>query len=259
MRYRRLREQLRDQNWTAVGIDLVIVVVGVFIGIQVANWNAALAEQRLGRAYAERLGADLERDLAARRELADYFEAVLDSVQRTDALLAQPDADPRQLVIAAYRASEINYRAQSRATWDEIISAGDTGLLPPSVARSAGDYFAYDTARNVLDFLNDSDYRFRVRSIIPLQVQQALRSGCSDARDAGQDITGFVPDCRLDIPPDAIAATAAALRADPKMLASLRYQYSDVFSAEANLRGDVVTIERALAALDGLPPPQAAP
>lgn len=39
MRYRRLLEYLRQQSRIAVGIDLVIVVLGVFIGIQVANWK----------------------------------------------------------------------------------------------------------------------------------------------------------------------------------------------------------------------------
>ncbi len=38
---RRVITHVRKQEWTAIGIDLVIVVVGVFIGIQVANWNEA--------------------------------------------------------------------------------------------------------------------------------------------------------------------------------------------------------------------------
>ncbi|MEO1029359.1 MAG: hypothetical protein AAFX02_09920 [Pseudomonadota bacterium] len=36
---------MKAQNWTAVGIDFVIVVVGVFIGLQVANWNTARADR----------------------------------------------------------------------------------------------------------------------------------------------------------------------------------------------------------------------
>ena len=39
MLLRRITEHVRAQNWFAVGIDFVIVVVGVFIGIQVSNWN----------------------------------------------------------------------------------------------------------------------------------------------------------------------------------------------------------------------------
>lgn len=36
---RRITEHVSAQNWFAVGTDFVIVVVGVFIGIQVANLN----------------------------------------------------------------------------------------------------------------------------------------------------------------------------------------------------------------------------
>lgn len=41
---RRILQHLANQNWLAVCIDLVVVVVGVFIGIQVANWNDARLE-----------------------------------------------------------------------------------------------------------------------------------------------------------------------------------------------------------------------
>ena len=34
---RRVIEHVRKQEWTAIGIDLVVVVIGVVIGIQVSN------------------------------------------------------------------------------------------------------------------------------------------------------------------------------------------------------------------------------
>ena len=245
----RVIEHVREQNWTAIGIDFVIVVIGVFVGIQVANWNASLADERRGRAYAARLAADLERDLAGRRELAAYYAAVLEAVERTNALLTDPVADAQMLVVNAYRASEINYRAPSHATWNEIVSSGDTGLLPREAASHAAEYFAFDTARDQLGILGNSAYRHHVRTIVPLPLQKALRKGCSDIRDEVQQITGFMADCVLDIAPAVVASTAAALHADPVVLAELRHQYSDVYSAHANLSGDVAEIERALAAL----------
>lgn len=251
---RRVIEHVREQNWTAIGIDFCIVVVGVFFGIQVANWNEALADERLGRAYAARLTADLEQDLATRQALVAYYGAVLASVERTDALLAIPQADPQELVVAAYRASEINYSPPSQATWDEIVSSGDTGLLPRNVARGAAEYFAFDTARSSFEVLSASRYRLRVRTIMSLAVQKALRAGCSDVRNEAQQITGFMPACALGLDPGTIETTAAALRADPAVLEYLRYQYSEVFSAHANIRGDVVALKQALAALKGLAP-----
>ena len=38
---RRDIEHVKMQHWTAVAVDFVIVVMGLFIGIQVANCNAA--------------------------------------------------------------------------------------------------------------------------------------------------------------------------------------------------------------------------
>jgi hypothetical protein len=46
---RRVTEHVKAQNWFAVGVDFVIVVVGVFIGIQVANWNESRLEQERAR------------------------------------------------------------------------------------------------------------------------------------------------------------------------------------------------------------------
>ncbi len=56
---RRVIEHVKDQNWTAVALDFVIVVVGVFIGIQVANWNAARQDEHEGREYIDRIQEDL--------------------------------------------------------------------------------------------------------------------------------------------------------------------------------------------------------
>ena len=44
MLLRRISKHVKDQNWFAVLIDFAIVVVGVFIGLQVANWNEARSE-----------------------------------------------------------------------------------------------------------------------------------------------------------------------------------------------------------------------
>ncbi|MDX1625286.1 MAG: hypothetical protein R3323_02125 [Wenzhouxiangellaceae bacterium] len=57
---RSVTKHVRDQNWFAVGLDFLIVVVGVFIGIQVANWNEARLIENAERTYLERLLADTE-------------------------------------------------------------------------------------------------------------------------------------------------------------------------------------------------------
>ncbi|MEZ5918197.1 MAG: hypothetical protein R3C40_11655 [Parvularculaceae bacterium] len=61
---RRIAEHVKAQNWTAVA-RFVIVVAGVFIGIQVSNWNDALAESARER---QALAAILD-DLRADRQM----------------------------------------------------------------------------------------------------------------------------------------------------------------------------------------------
>lgn len=248
---RRVITHVRQQEWTAIAIDFFIVVAGVFVGMQVANWNEQQADNRRARAYTERLAIDLGKDLAARRELVGYYAAVLASVGRTNTLLADAASDPQQLVVHAYRASEINFAPQTRSTWDEIVSAGDIGLLPSVVTAGVTNYFSADTTRLVFDSISNSLYRHRVRSIIPLELQQALRKGCSDVRDDAQQIIGFMSECSLDIEANVVQDTAAALRSDERLLAELRYQYSEIFSAHANIESDAISLQRALAALQG--------
>jgi hypothetical protein len=60
---RRISVHVKDQNWFAVGLDFVIVVIGVFIGIQVSNWNAAREDRSNETLYLGYLAEDLQSDL----------------------------------------------------------------------------------------------------------------------------------------------------------------------------------------------------
>ena len=42
----RIKESLKRQDWTAVSLELVIVIIGVFIGTQVSNWNQERIDRR---------------------------------------------------------------------------------------------------------------------------------------------------------------------------------------------------------------------
>jgi hypothetical protein len=59
MLLRRVMKHVEDQNWFAVGTDLLIVVVGVFIGIQVANWNDERRDRVAEAIYLDRLAREI--------------------------------------------------------------------------------------------------------------------------------------------------------------------------------------------------------
>ncbi len=76
MLLRRVTEHVRKQNWMAVALDFVIVVVGVFIGVQAANWNEARADQTRARGYIERIQSDLKADVARYENRMRFWSAV---------------------------------------------------------------------------------------------------------------------------------------------------------------------------------------
>ena len=73
MLLRRITQHVKDQNWFAVALDFVIVVVGVFIGIQVANWNAARSDARAERLLLERLHDEITETQALDAATRTFF------------------------------------------------------------------------------------------------------------------------------------------------------------------------------------------
>ena len=251
---RRLMQSLKEQNWTAIIIEFVLLVTGVFLGIQVSNWNQSQADVRLGRDYVRRLIHDLGQDRVALGSELAYYTAVLQSVRETDDLLRAADPDPRTLITSAYRASEVTYIAPVRATWDQIVSSGHLGLLPTSAGESnVSIYYSFDVGQDTYNIGLASAYRRTVRSIIPISMQAAIRAGCSDVRGRQGTIIGFSKTCEFNADPSALKQVADALRNDPAVAADLRFQYGFAISARTNLQGQYNTIGDALAALGAKP------
>lgn len=116
MLFRRVAEHVKDQNWTAVGIDLCIVVVGVFIGIQVANWNdTRKARQELDTALAN-----------VAQNISDTIASRSDQIRWTQRFI-----DGQLLVLAA-----LDGRALTSSEWEEAYwSLSAAGPPPPGPDR----------------------------------------------------------------------------------------------------------------------------
>jgi len=72
---RSVMEHVKTQNWFAVGIDFIIVVVGVFIGIQVSNWNDLRAERRSEAQYLAALEQDMTESIAEIDDVVRQMQA----------------------------------------------------------------------------------------------------------------------------------------------------------------------------------------
>ena len=76
---RRLTKHVKDQNWFAVALDFLIVVLGVFIGLQISNWNDARAFDQQERNYLVQLKDEVELN----RRITEYQITYVDTVVET--------------------------------------------------------------------------------------------------------------------------------------------------------------------------------
>ena len=79
MLLRRITEHVKSQNWFAVWLDFIIVVVGVFFGIQIGNWNASrLDDQAYEQAY-DRMVLEAQTNIALAQDAVEQFSPVLNN------------------------------------------------------------------------------------------------------------------------------------------------------------------------------------
>ena len=139
MLLRRITKHVKDQNWFAVGIDFVIVVIGVFIGIQVANWNDAQIETRAERVLQHNIQSDM---IVLEGEFDSIIERYDETLNSTGELLdllrsgEEPD-DSLRVKYLIWRAGYYHEFPAFPPSYTELLSSGHLGQLSSPELRRA--------------------------------------------------------------------------------------------------------------------------
>ncbi|MEO6384217.1 MAG: DUF6090 family protein [Thermomonas sp.] len=231
---RRVIEHVRKQEWTAIWIDLVIVVVGVFIGIQVSNWNAERETRQKAAIFTERLKIDLREEAWSYQYLIEYCRDVLANAEiAVDALSGKTAASNEALLVSAYRATQYKQRSRRRSTYDELISTGTIGLIENQHLRETTmRLYNIQTIEATVREGLASRYREAFRMSVANDVQRALSKHCGDRTIDIGDYQGIVDNldypCKLDLPQQQIDEAANALRANASLVPLLRLRIADL-------------------------------
>ncbi len=143
MLLRRVTENVKAQNWTAVAVDFVIVVTGILIAFQITNWNEARHDRRDEQRYLAELAVNLEADLA---QVRSGQEASLQRVAAAEAILtkAAPDYDrprffpeinrdlPSPGPFDDYPYASLTayfFMVSSSSTFEELIQTGNISVI----------------------------------------------------------------------------------------------------------------------------------
>ncbi len=245
---RRVIAHFRKQEWTAIAIDFLIVVGGVFVGLQVSNWNEARVAHESERAFIE----------AVRDAIGDNAEgmrsdvALLNTAHKFGArALVTLDADEScaencwSEIVDFFLASQWLSMKRDRTVFNEIERTG----LPRDRALKAviTRYFELqDQIGSVATSL--PAYREIARSVIPAAVQDYYWNNCFHVEGRQQF---FDENCPSPISEAEARAIVEALRAEHGLKGSLNFWLSTVSLLKSTAIQQIAESEKTVAIIDG--------
>lgn len=230
MAIRRFRDHVAEHDWFAVTVDIGVVVIGVFLGMQVSNWNSDRLDRTKGHEYRVRLAEELKTTETAMASFRTYVDdAKAYGVDALDVFDHPEKPAGIPFLLGAYEASQVVPRGGRHATYDEIMGAGDLALIgPPDLRDRVSNYFWRMDSLFSLD-AGSTPYRESLRTVMPNAVQEVIRAQCDEIpSDLGNGLIApqLPKECNPDIQPDVAAAAAAQLRATPGLRDALNRQLS---------------------------------
>lgn len=241
----RISKAIQQQDWTTFLIELVLVIAGVLIALQLDQWKEARAEDAQEIEFLKKVRNDIETDII---DLGDSVET-LTAVSRfgyTAMALLEGNSCIDQCwpeLVAFFHASQWIDVELNRASYEEIRRTG----LPRDAALRNKLAMYYNQGVQARKISSDLP-RFRelIRSTIPARTQEHLWAECFRIVGRKQSLIG---DC---VPPQEGAhgrEVIARLRANSEIHSSLNYWLSTVSIVKSTLHNQVSEAETVIEAL----------
>jgi hypothetical protein len=166
---RRVIQHVRKQDWSAIVIDFVIVVVGVYMGIELGNWNEDREAQADYQRALDRLSVEVDTNLATLDSIEPNIMQSLRVVGKAiDVLLSCEDSESNRKIVDA---GLMQVRGTSglylrRKALEELTD--DPGLLAQqneiTRKRLTDMLFYFDLMRQESDFVEFHPFGERVEN-----------------------------------------------------------------------------------------------
>jgi hypothetical protein len=249
MLLRRLTLHVKAQNWFAVGIDFVIVVVGVFIGIQVANWNDSRAFKARELELLVELKSEIEDAIQLSNNRGHGYAQAAAAGKRTLLFLASDtpcDSDCWPVLVDFMHASQWQGMSIPRTTYDEMRRLG----LPSarSIVEAVEAFYAQNQ-QIVQAMIDKPAYRSLVRQMIPVEAQESYWTNCHQLIDGYES---YALDCPRGVSADVAKSAVTTIINHPQIQLSLTEWAGDVTAVPGDLDAQVRAGERAMAAIDNV-------
>lgn len=218
---RRIREHVATHNWFAVAVDVGIVVLGVFLGTQVSNWNADRIDRERAGNFRERLIDELDFD--ARQyalQLSYYRQAKAYGLEALGDLNGTKPLSDRDFLIAAYQLTQVDTTKAKTGVYEEISAAELVDQLGDEETQliASDFYLSVEAAQRANETI--FPYRTLLREAMPYDLQSQIRTECGDREVYyKRRLVGIrlVVPCALAIDPAKAGQAARMVRSAPDL------------------------------------------
>jgi hypothetical protein len=248
MLLRRITKHVKDQNWFAVFLDFIIVVVGILIAFQITNWAAERADNARAKTYLQRLGIDMTKDITNAQRKLKFWSQV--SAYGTLGLDYAETGETNgksdwQLLLAFFQASQLDEFTVTDTTYQEMRSAGELSLIKDETLRETlGNYYAL-SGNYVLT--ERPRYREHVRGKIPIRMQSYIWTNCYDTDAVGEQT---LLECKASFEAEDVKRIVENLSSDQTLMVELRYWMSTLQIASIIIQDSIDSAQSASALIN---------
>lgn len=145
MLLRRLTEHVRGQNWLAIALDLLVVIVGLFIGLQIDTWWEGQKEAQFESVYLTEIQEDFEANRSSLEEQIRSTERTISDMVTLHAqsLLPEPSLSFSELNTRFTSIHNMPSFILVTRAYDNLTGSGDLKLLSSRPLKNAlAEYYA---------------------------------------------------------------------------------------------------------------------
>lgn len=231
--FRKIRQNLIMENKTskyfkyALG-EIVLVVIGILIALQINNWNQNRISKQLETKYYERLLEDVKEEREILQASIAYCEQVSHHAKKAVTVFENSEdiiQDPIQNLIDMYQASQLHDPNSASSTYKELIASGQINLIQNENLKTALiRYFEIEWDQTAV-FKLQNKYRENLRGKMPDVIQTEIRTNCGDiyfkVRN-GYEVA-LPKTCEVDIDADLALSVVDVLKKDESLRNDLRF------------------------------------
>lgn len=220
---RRFAEALKNQDWTVVLIEFVLVVTGVLVALEVDRYNEGQKKKAYELELLFALERNIERDIDKLSNVIDGYQSIKRFGSNAYATLNADGCTGDSCwtsILEFFHASQWLENSVSEATFEEMKRSG----FPSNAHLKEVVEEYYDISKAQINVTGEiPSYRELVRSRIPPNVQGYIWTNCFSV--SGTDET-YDMNCRSPIPETAARQIIQSLQQTPGVKHALTFWMS---------------------------------